>query len=107
MKLTEWNLEQLDQALAADLGPLLAAFMAPWCEPCRTVAPLLEGVDEDFNGRVQLVRIDIEEHSSLASRYRIRAIPTLILFVKGAERGRIVGAAARTEIVKRVRNLML
>jgi thioredoxin 2 len=72
--------------------PVLADFWAPWCGPCRAMAPHFERAAQNLKDRVRLVKVNTEEAPQLAQRYGIRAIPTLILFRNGAEAKRMSGA---------------
>ena len=72
--------------------PVLADFWAPWCGPCRAMAPHFERAARDLKERVRLVKVNTEEAPGLAQRYGIRAIPTLVLFKDGAEVKRASGA---------------
>jgi thioredoxin 2 len=72
--------------------PVLVDFWAPWCGPCRAMAPHFERAAQDLRDRARLVKVNTEEAQGLAARYGIRAIPTLILFKNGAEVKRASGA---------------
>jgi len=72
--------------------PVLADFWAPWCGPCRAMAPQFERAARDLKDRVRLVKVNTEQAQGLAARYGIRAIPTLVLFKDGAEVKRTSGA---------------
>jgi thioredoxin 2 len=72
--------------------PVLADFWAPWCGPCRAMAPHFERAARELKERVRLVKVNTEEAPGLAQRYGIRAIPTLVLFKDGAEVKRASGA---------------
>jgi thioredoxin 2 len=71
--------------------PVLVDFWAPWCGPCRSMAPHFERAAESLKGRVRLVKVNTEEAPGLAQRYGIRAIPTLVLFRNGVEEKRMSG----------------
>jgi thioredoxin 1 len=79
--LTEQN---YDEALLATPGLAMIDFWAEWCGPCRAIAPVLEQIAASSEGRVTLMKVNVDEHPALAARYEIRSIPT-ILFVKGGE----------------------
>ena len=71
--------------------PVLADFWAPWCGPCRMVAPAVEKVATDLAGKVKVVKINTDEQPDLGGRFGVRSIPTLILFERGREKDRVVG----------------
>lgn len=72
--------------------PLLVDFWAPWCGPCRMMAPAFEEAARRLEPKVQLIKVNTEEQQSVAARFGIRSIPTLILFRGGAEVARVSGA---------------
>lgn len=80
--------------------PVLADFWAPWCGPCRAMAPHFARAAEQLKGRVQLVKVNTEQAQGLAQRMGIRAIPTLVLFRDGAEVKRVSGALDAGELVR-------
>jgi len=70
-------------------------FWAPWCGPCRAVAPVLEALAEASQGRVTLMKVNIDEQPALAARYEIRAIPTVLFVRQGTVVERVVGVVPR------------
>jgi len=71
-------------------------FWAPWCGPCRAIAPVLDELVEESGGRSTLLKVNVDESPALAARYGIRSIPTLLFFKEGTLVDRVVGAAPKT-----------
>ena len=90
----------LAEVTAAEFGdavehsplPVLADFWAPWCGPCRMVAPAVEKLAGDLAGTLKVAKINTDEQPDLGARFAVRGIPTLILFENGRERDRVTGA---------------
>ncbi len=74
--------------------PVLVDFWAPWCAPCRMLAPTVEAVAEKYQGKARVVKLNVDENVEASSRYGIKGIPTLILFSDGREAERVVGVPA-------------
>ncbi|HZU17683.1 MAG TPA: thioredoxin [Candidatus Dormibacteraeota bacterium] len=72
--------------------PALIDFWAPWCGPCRMVAPAVEQISRDLAGRLKVVKVNTDREPSLAQRFGVRGIPTLVLIRGGAEQDRVTGA---------------
>lgn len=82
------------EVLESDI-PVLVDFWAPWCGPCRQVAPILKAIADANEDKVRVVKVDIDENPELAEKYRITSIPNLKVFVGGAVEKTIVGAKPR------------
>jgi len=88
----ELNEDQFEPFVQRTELPVLVDFWAPWCGPCRAMAPHFERAARSLKDRVRLVKVNTEDAPGLAARYNIRAIPTLVLFRNGAEAKRMSGA---------------
>lgn len=78
------------EVLESDL-PVLVDFFAPWCGPCRALAPALEGVAKNYDGRLKVVKVNVDDAQQLAAGYRIRGVPTLMFFKNGKAVDTLVG----------------
>lgn len=72
--------------------PVLVDFWAPWCPPCRAVAPVLDELAGEYDGRIRIAKVNTEEDQKQAHKYNVQGIPTMILFKNGVEVDRVVGA---------------
>ena len=80
--------------------PVLVDFWAQWCGPCRTMAPTVDTVAEEYAGRLKVGKVDVDSNGGTAMRYQIRSIPTLLLFKNGQVVGQCVGAVGKSEVEK-------
>ncbi|RLB75422.1 MAG: thioredoxin [Deltaproteobacteria bacterium] len=83
-------------------GTALVDFWAPWCTPCRMVAPVLEDLALKYNGRVKIAKINVDQNPVAASRFQVQSIPTLIIFKNGKAVDRIIGALPGAQIEARL-----
>jgi len=97
-EITEANFQN---EVLASANPVLVDFYAPWCGPCRMLAPALEGIAAKYSGRIRVVKVNVDEATDLAAHYRIQGVPTLLIFQDGKPVDVMVGLpSAKTLLAK-------
>jgi thioredoxin 1 len=99
LHLTEAN---FDAEIGARTGVLLVDFWAEWCAPCRAIAPALEELARDSQGRVGLAKVNVDDNPGLAARYGIRSIPTILFMKGGAVVDQVIGAVPKAQLKKKL-----
>jgi thioredoxin 1 len=90
--------DTFDQEVVGSEQPVLVDFWAPWCAPCRTIAPTIDQIAQEFAGRAKVVKLNVDDNPMTASRFNIRGIPTLLLFKGGMIKDQVVGATSKNNI---------
>lgn len=99
LEFTDQNFEE--QVLKSG-KPVLVDFWAPWCAPCRMIAPAVEAVSKEYEDRAVVGKVNVDDNQQIAFRYNIRGIPTLLLFKDGQVQDQVVGATSKDAIAKMI-----
>lgn len=97
LEITDSNFEQ---EVASAKVPVLVDFWAAWCAPCRMLAPTVEAIAKDYDGRAKVGKLNVDENNEISAKFGIKGIPTLILFKNGQEQERVVGATTKDNIAR-------
>ncbi|MBK1971911.1 thioredoxin [Campylobacter sp. TTU-622] len=100
IELTSENFSEVKEGVA------LVDFWAPWCGPCRMLAPVIDELANDFEGKAKICKVNTDEQGDLAAEYGVRSIPTLIFFKNGEVIDQLVGAQSKQAIADKINSLL-
>ncbi len=94
--------DSFDREVLASPTPVLIDFWAPWCAPCRAIAPVVEEIAREYAGKLKVMKMNVDDNPQTPSRYGVRGIPNLILFQGGQVKEQIVGAVPKSQLLKAI-----
>jgi thioredoxin 1 len=100
------NNNNFNEEVKSSSVPVLVDFWAPWCGPCRAVAPILDQLAAKYDGKVKIGKLNVDEEPQLATNFRVMSIPTLILFKAGEKVGQMVGLRSVEELEDMLRKVI-
>ena len=86
--------------------PVLVDFWAPWCGPCRAIAPIIEEIAKEYGGKIKICKCNVDDNPVAPGKYGVRAIPTLIFFKNGQVAEQITGMVAKAKLVENINNIV-
>jgi thioredoxin 1 len=106
-KIVHLNATSFDTAVAASAGvPLVVDFWAPWCGPCKALAPVLDQIADELGGSVQITKVNVDDEGELAQRFSVQTIPTLAFFKGGQFVGKISGGRSKAELLLEIQKIL-
>ncbi len=98
--------KEFDQEILKSEVPVLVDFWAPWCGPCKSIAPVLEELATEYGARLKIAKINVDDNKEYAMKYNVRGIPNLILFKNGECQEQIVGVVAKQELINAIERVV-
>ena len=95
-----------DELVGSADAPVLVDFWAEWCGPCKMIAPILEEIAGEHAGKLQIAKVNVDEHPDLAMRFDVMSIPTLILFKDGEAKKRLIGAKGKGQLLEELNEFL-
>ncbi len=104
--INEFSDENFENEVLKSETPVLVDFWAPWCGPCRIIAPVVEELSETYEGKLKVGKLNVDDNQKTSMKFGIRSIPTLLVFKDGEVAEQIIGAVPKTEIERVVTKVM-
>jgi thioredoxin 1 len=105
-KITEVSDANFEAEVLQSSLPVLVDFWAPWCGPCKAIAPIVEELATEYDGKLKVAKLNVDNNPGTASRYGVRGIPTLLILKGGTVKDQVVGAVAKAKLVQAIGNVL-
>jgi thioredoxin 1 len=102
MKAIQLTDATFESEIAASQVPMVVDFWATWCGPCKMIAPILEEIAVEYEGKLKIGKVDVDANQEVATKYQIRSIPTLLVFKGGKVVDQIVGAVPKKNLIEKL-----
>jgi thioredoxin 1 len=102
---THLDEDNFDQAIRDSKVPVLVDFWATWCGPCQMIAPVLDEIAKEQGDAIRIVKVDVDQNQTIADRFGVRNVPTLLFFKGGEVRDQVVGVTSKADLVSRLNAL--
>ena len=103
MNLTHLDEKNFNDEVIKSSLPVLVDFWAEWCAPCRMIAPILDEMVEEFQGKLKIAKVNVDEAGELAAKYSVMSIPTLLVFKNGQVVNQMVGAMSKDQLLSKIK----
>ncbi len=103
MAVLHLNSDSFDKTVSG--GKVMVDFWAPWCMPCQSLLPVIDELDGELDGKAVVAKVNVDENKPIAQKFRVMSIPTVIFFVDGVEKERLIGVYPKEKYIETINNL--